>query len=315
MQKILAGGEKPSVRKILKLTGGSSGTIARLKQEILADKAPPLHSEEALAGFLDVWRKASREGAAEQAQALEEMGQDYASTLDENERLEGQLIAAETRIERQQKQAEELQFQLTEAQAQATQARAHSEGDARQLAETLARLSALQDQYADECARLRAESASEGARLRAELAEALEKLHASEVREAGILSEKEGMKTQVAMAESTHRQAEEKRNRLEAELQTASAQMVEARGTISELSHKLTEATSRLSELQERHAVELPALRTELATSIARCHATELQLAHLQGQVDRVEPCAKKNTPKATAAPKHDLFNQQQPEE
>ena len=304
MQKILAGGEKPSVKKILKLTGGSSGTIARLKREIQADKAPPLHSEEALAEFLDVWRKAAREGAAEQAQALEEMGQDYASTLDENERLEGQLIAAETRIERQQKQAEELQFQLTEAQAQATQARAHSEGDARQLAETLARLSALQDQYADECARLRAE-----------LSEALDKLHASEVREAGILSEKEGMKTQVAMAESNHRQAEEKQIRLEAELQTASAQIVEARGTISELSHKLTEATSRLSELQERHAVELPTLRTELAASVARCHATELQLAHLQGKVDRVEPRAKKNTPKATAAPKHDLFNQQQPEE
>ena len=72
MSRIKAEGERPSVRRIRNITGGSDSTINRLKNEIEAEKAPPVDSEDALQAFRVVWTKAVMVGAAQQAQSLDD---------------------------------------------------------------------------------------------------------------------------------------------------------------------------------------------------------------------------------------------------
>lgn len=291
MEKLLAQGIYPSVAKILNITGGSASTVNRLKREIQADQTPPLDSREAMEAFRGVWAKALQAGVDQGAKALEELEQDYSSVLEENERLEGRLVAAESRIEKYMQQREELQSQVAAAQAQATDARRNSESDARRLAETLARLSALQDRHATECAQLRAQ-----------WEEASEKLRAADIRTAALLSEKESMKSQLTMMESARSQGEEKRIQLEAQLDASCVQLADARATNTELSHKLAETTSRLSDLRERYDEEVPGLRTQLAASVASCHTTELELARLRGHLDYGDHHEEKNSANNTIA-------------
>ncbi|MEI7957576.1 MAG: DNA-binding protein [Verrucomicrobiota bacterium] len=297
MSRIQAEGERPSVRRIRNLTGGSDSTINRLKNEIEAEKAPPVDSEDALQAFRGVWTKALMVGAAQQAQALDDLRADYQSALDENERLEGRVTAAQMQSEKQEKENTDLRSQLVETMARETQSRANCESDARALAEALARLNALQERFA-----------AESAQWHAQQEEATEKLHAAEIRGAGILSESERIRVELVAAESRYRQSEEQRNQMEVHLQSISTQLAEARTTNSELAHKLSDANARLSDVQGRYQEELPALRKQLATAVAKCHHTELQLARLHGRFNGSEHRTKKSVPKKAGAADSDIF-------
>ena len=297
MSRIQAEGEYPSVRKIRNIIGGSDSTVLRLKNKIEAEKAPPVDSEDALQAFRGVWTKALMVGAAQQAQVLDELRGDYQSALDENERMEGRVTAAEMKSEKQEKENTDLRSQLVETMARETQARANCESDARALAEALARLNALQERFA-----------AESAQWHAQQAEATEKLHAAEIRGAGILSESERIRVELVAAESRYRQSEEQRNQMDVHLQSISTQLAEARTTNSELAHKLSDANARLSDVQGCYKQELPALRKELATALAKCHHTELHLARLQGHFNRSEQRTKKSVPKKSEAIDHEIF-------
>ncbi len=297
MSRIQAEGERPSVRRIRNLTGGSDSTINRLKNEIQADKAPPVDSDEALQAFRGVWTKALMVGAAQQAQALDDLQADYQSALDENERMEGRVTAAQMQSEKQEKENTDLRSQLVETMARETQARANCESDARALAEALARLNALQERFA-----------AESAQWHAQQAEAAEKLHSAEIRGVGILSENEHLRGELAAAEERVRQSEEQCIQGDARLQVVSTQFAEAQTTSVELAHKLADANSRLSDVQGRYQEELPALRKQLATAVAKCHHTELQLARLHGRFNGSEHRTKKSVPKKAGAADSDIF-------
>jgi len=292
MEKIRGEGEYPSVKKIGLITGGSDTTIARLKQEIAADQAPPSDSHEALEAFRPLWAKVKQICAAQHAQTLDEMKQDYDSALAENERMDGQVIAAEARLEKLREQHDELQSRVTAAQLQSTQARANSESDARQLAETLARLSTLQERFT-----------TEGHQMQAQLAQATEMLHTSEIQLAGTRSESERMKDEVTKLDSRCRQLDDHRTQLEAQLQKNATELGEARTNNGVLSNKLTDASARFVDLQRRYNEELPALRSNLESAMAKCHATEVQLAMLQGQLKSTEQC-NSSSPGAAASTK-----------
>jgi chromosome segregation ATPase len=206
------------------------------------------------------------------------------------------MLAAEARLEKLREQHDELQSRVTAAQLESTQARANSESDARQLAETLARLSALQERCT-----------TDGAQMQAHLAQAVEALHTSEIQRAGVCSENEHMKAELTTLDSRCRQTDEHRNQLEAQLQKNATQLGEARTDNGVLSNKLTDATARFADLQRRYNEELPALRTNLESAVAKCHETEVQLALLQGQLKSVKhpassspraPKSQKNTEK-----------------
>ncbi len=338
MANIRADGKNPSVARIRSIIGGSDSTIARFKREIEADTALPKFSEEAQQAFRVVWDKGVAHGAAQSAQALDEIRQDYDSVLEENERLEGQLAAAEMRQEKHQKQYEDLLSRLSIAQAQATEARANSEAGARQLAEALARLSELHDSFA-----------AEGAQLRVQLADMTDKVHALELHEAGLVSENERAKAHLTTTEDQRNQleaqfqtardqlveannivhaldlknaglsaqtgqmktqlasTEEQRKHFEAQAQSASAHLAEARDANTELAHKLADAIARLAELDERYKEDVPALKKQLGSAVAKSHEAELQLARLQGQLEVGDHRPKKSA-KSAAVAQADLF-------
>ena len=297
MSRIQAQGKTPSVRKIRNIIGGSDGTINRLKNKIEAEKAPPVDSEDALQAFRGVWTKALMVGAAQQAQVLDELRLDYQSALDENERMEGRVTAAEMKSEKQEKENTDLRSQLVETMARETQARANCESDARALAEALARLNALQERFAAEIANWHAQ-----------IAEAAAKLHSAEIRGAGILSENERLRVELATVEARCLKSEEQRNQVDTHLQTISNQLAEAQTTNIKLAHKLTDANARLSDVQGRYNEELPALRKELRTAVAKCHHTELQLAKRQGRFNGSEHRTKNSVPKKSEATDHEIF-------
>ena len=297
MSRIQAEGETPSVRRIRNITGGSDSTINRLKNEIEAEKAPPVDSEDALQAFRVVWTKAVMVGAAQQAQSLDELREDYKSALDENERMEGRVTAAQMQSEKQEKENTDLRSQLVKTMARETQARANCESDARALAEALTRLNALQERFA-----------AESAQWHAQQAEATEKLHAAEIRGAGILSESERIRVELVATDSRYRQSEEQRNQMDVHLQSISTQLAEAQTTNIELAHKLADANARLSDVQGRYQEELPALRKQLATAASKCHHTELQLARLHGRFNGSEHRTKKSVPNKADATDSDIF-------
>lgn len=145
---------------------GSFGTIGRLRRELEADKQPVTHSEEGFKRFQEIWAQAKEEGRKEREAVIADLKEDIQSLEKDNERREGEAMAAENQASefQQIKSAMESELATLRSQFATSQQAVIQSGQETQAA--LAKLSA--EQYAHQ-------------QTQQQLKEAMEKAHTFEL--------------------------------------------------------------------------------------------------------------------------------------
>ena len=126
---------------------GSFGTIGRLRRELEADKQPVTHSEEGFKRFQEIWTQAKEEGRKEQEAVIADLKEDIQSLEKDNERREGEAMAAENEAHefQQLKSAMEAELATLRSQFGSSQQAVIQSGQETQAA--LAKLSAEQSAH------------------------------------------------------------------------------------------------------------------------------------------------------------------------
>lgn len=164
MHDLQANGKPVTLNSVHAALGfrGSMTTVNKLFKEIKASaKTTPEPDQEALKTFGEVWTRAMDAGRKQNAMIIEQQEADLQALGQENERLDGLVVAAQAQTETLQKEKSDLESQLTRAtaglgsqlnQAQAALVEAHG-----RAAQAFQQLSEAQRAHVEEIAFLQAE--------------------------------------------------------------------------------------------------------------------------------------------------------------
>jgi len=154
---LVAMGKKPTLTAIHAALAnrGSMSTLIKLKAEIEAEAVKRRDSEEGLRAFRELWDLAVNEGRTQKEAEREDLRQSLNALLAEAQAMEGEVAAANARVEDFQKRHTSMTTEVTKATELLTAARASGEQQALKLAEALGRIEILQTSHATEIARLR----------------------------------------------------------------------------------------------------------------------------------------------------------------
>jgi len=162
VQSLKSAGKKATIAAIHAALAnrGSLSTVVKLKAEIEADALAQGDSPEGLKAFRELWALALEEGRKQKEVEAEELRQGLDALAAENEKLDGQVAAANSRIADVEKQRDGMVSELAKANDQVTLARATGEQNANKLADALERIAKLQEAQAKEVADLRQQLSS-----------------------------------------------------------------------------------------------------------------------------------------------------------
>jgi chromosome segregation ATPase len=154
---------------------GSMSTLVRLKNEIDAAAQPATDSPDGLKAFREVWALAVDEGRQQQEAVLVEVRETVKALAEENERLEGALVAAQNR-------ADESDAARSRAETELHEFKAQVEGELKLARTAHAKASARAAEALQMLAADRAAHAVEVANLQQNLAAAVSKAHEMELK-------------------------------------------------------------------------------------------------------------------------------------
>jgi len=148
-EDLLARGKQAGPRTIYNHLGrGSLTTVTKLLREIEANSPKSENQSELQDAFRKFWAIATDAGKEQAIAQIKELSETQLGLIEENDRLEAELVAATERITELEKSQSGLTQEIRNALESAEKARSTSESFAGKYADALARIERLQTEHA-----------------------------------------------------------------------------------------------------------------------------------------------------------------------